>query len=60
MPALVEKLKFLIENPKARLVMGQEGRRVVEKRFNIQQLNKDLIKIYALTLSKPEPSRDGR
>lgn len=44
--ALAEKLSYLIENPEVWPAMGRAGREYVEERYNIKQLNEQLIEIY--------------
>ncbi len=43
---LVEKLRYLIENPDCWLEMGQAGRTYVENHFDLNKLNDRLIDIY--------------
>ncbi|HNQ20060.1 MAG TPA: glycosyltransferase [Bacteroidales bacterium] len=44
--ALVEKLEYLIEHPEIWPAMGRCGREFIEKKYNIQDLNNQLVKIY--------------
>lgn len=44
--ALVEKLGYLIEHPEIWPAMGKCGREFVEKKYNIQELNNQLVRIY--------------
>lgn len=44
--ALVERLRFLIENQQLWPEMGRAGRRFVEERFDLQKLNRRLTRIY--------------
>lgn len=44
--ALVEKLEYLIEHPEIWPAMGKCGREFVEKKYNIQELNNQLVRIY--------------
>lgn len=44
--ALAEKLKYLVQNPELWEKMGAAGREYVEKHYNIQRLNGDLVDIY--------------
>jgi len=48
--AIAERLTFLIENSKLWPKIGRAGRRFVEGKFNIEQLNKDLEEMYKLCL----------
>lgn len=41
-----DKLLYLIQNPKKRKIMGLQGRRFVQQRYEIGQLNKQLIQLY--------------
>lgn len=43
---LAKKLEFLIKDRGSWEGMGRNGRETVEKRFNLQSLNKELVKIY--------------
>jgi len=43
--ALAEKLEYLIKNPEIWPEMGRYGRRFVEEHYNINQLNRTLVKI---------------
>lgn len=49
--ALVEKLKFLIENPQIWPKMGRTGRRFMEENFDIDKLNGELVQIYKRLLA---------
>ncbi len=44
--ALAEKLEYLINHPQIWSKMGRIGRKFVEKRYDINRLNKQLISIY--------------
>ena len=44
--ALAEKIGYLLENPEIWTQMGQYGRKFVEDRYDIKQLNKQLVEIY--------------
>lgn len=44
--ALAEKLSYLVENPQIWAEMGRHGRVFVEERYNIEQLNEQLVEIY--------------
>ena len=44
--ALVERLEFLIHNPQERITMGASGRKFVEDRYDIEELNAELMEIY--------------
>jgi colanic acid/amylovoran biosynthesis glycosyltransferase len=54
--ALKEKLETLIERPEVRFAMGQNGRKLVEEQYDIDQLNERLVNIYQ-ELLKVEPPR---
>jgi colanic acid/amylovoran biosynthesis glycosyltransferase len=41
--ALASRLTYLCEHPNSWLHMGQEGRKIVESRFNIELSNRDLV-----------------
>lgn len=43
---MVEKLEYLIENPKIGAAMGKEGREKIESLFDIKKLNRRLVEIY--------------
>jgi colanic acid/amylovoran biosynthesis glycosyltransferase len=47
--ALAAGLLRLIEHPQEWSRMGREGRKTVEKRFNIESLTRDLVKLYEVT-----------
>jgi colanic acid/amylovoran biosynthesis glycosyltransferase len=49
--ALAEKLGYLIEHPEIWPQMGQAGRAAVEKHFDMQKLNDELVEIYQQLLS---------
>jgi len=44
--AIAEKIKYLIEHPEIWPQMGRCGREFVEKKYNIKELNNQLVKIY--------------
>ena len=44
--ALAEKLRYLIQNPQLWPHMGRAGREFVEKKYDIKNLNKQLVDIY--------------
>lgn len=43
---LVDRLKYLIERPELRSVMGSKGREFVEEHYDIDRLNERLIVVY--------------
>jgi colanic acid/amylovoran biosynthesis glycosyltransferase len=49
---LVEKIAYLIANPKIARRLGAEGRNFMEKKFDIRKLNRQLGAIYETLLSK--------
>ena len=42
--ALAEKMRFFVENPKLITAMGHESRKIAEKKFDINRINKQIIK----------------
>jgi colanic acid/amylovoran biosynthesis glycosyltransferase len=44
--ALAEKLRYLVTNPEGWATMGRQGRAYVEERYNIEQLNEQLVELY--------------
>ncbi len=52
--ALAEKIEFLVTHPECWVTMGAAGREFVEKNYEINQLNGQLLKIYEDLLSKPD------
>ena len=44
--ALAEKIDYLVENPEIWRQIGQHGRKFVEERYDIKQLNKQLVEMY--------------
>ena len=44
--AIAEKLRYLIDHPETWLTMGEAGRKRVETKYNMEQLNHDRITIY--------------
>lgn len=49
--ALAEKLNYLIENPQVWIEMGSSGRAYVEKHYNSEKLNDQLVEIYQQVLA---------
>jgi len=43
---IVEKIEYLINNPKICLSMGKNGRKFIEEKYNVRDLNIRLVKIY--------------
>lgn len=54
--ALTEKLQYLIEHPEAHAAMGQAGRAFIEKHYNIDKLNNDLVLAYQTLLDSADPT----
>lgn len=50
--ALAEKLFYLIEHPELWPAMGRAGRKFVEQRYDIKQLNKELVELYRAVIAK--------
>jgi colanic acid/amylovoran biosynthesis glycosyltransferase len=50
--ALASRLTYLIEHPESWPRMGRAGRTIVESRFNIEALNRDLLQIYEHAILK--------
>lgn len=50
--ALAEKLLYLIEHPELWPAMGRAGRKFVEQRYDIKQLNKELVELYRRVITK--------
>jgi colanic acid/amylovoran biosynthesis glycosyltransferase len=50
--ALVARLEYLIQHPEIWQEIGRNGRRFVEERFNIRQLNERLVEIYHALLTE--------
>ena len=44
--ALAERMEYLIERPQLWSEMGRYGRKHIEKNYNIDQLNSQLVEIY--------------
>jgi colanic acid/amylovoran biosynthesis glycosyltransferase len=49
---LEERIRRLLENPRARLAMGSKGREIAERDFNIDRLNDRLVEIYTELLAR--------
>ena len=43
---LAEAIKFLINHPKKRILMGKEGRRLAEKEYKIEKIIQNHLDIY--------------
>lgn len=50
--ALAEKLEYLVTHPQIWLKVGRAGRKFVEKRYDSDRLNKQLVKIYQELLNQ--------
>lgn len=50
--ALAERIKYLIDHPESWRVMGRTGRDKVEKEFNIDLLNDELVDLYYQTATQ--------
>ena len=48
-PLLAERLGFLIRHPETWPQMGRAGRKFVEERYDIHQLNRRLVELYEET-----------
>jgi colanic acid/amylovoran biosynthesis glycosyltransferase len=57
---LADRLQYLIEHPHARYRMGQAGRAVVKREFDIEKSNDRLLEIYNGLVPEPAPSVDSR
>lgn len=55
--ALAKKLEYLIEHPELWSDMGRYGRKIIGKRYNVNKLNQQLVKIYNSLLSGDEYNR---
>jgi len=49
---LANRLLYLVENPRAWPAMGDTGRRIVEAQFDIDALNRDLLRLYNDVISQ--------
>ncbi len=50
--AIADKVNYLIEHPEIWSDMGQAGRKRVETKYNMEQLNDELVTIYQQVLNK--------
>lgn len=55
--ALADKIEYLIEHPERWPDIGREGRKYVEKNFDINKLNDRLVQLYQLLLDGRENKR---
>ena len=46
--SLIEKMKYLIENPEKIEEMAKNGRRIVEQKFDVKKVNAKVIKVMGL------------
>lgn len=44
---IADKIEYLITNPEISIRMGEEGRKLIEKSYDIERLNKKLIQIFS-------------
>ncbi|HEY6166406.1 MAG TPA: glycosyltransferase, partial [Verrucomicrobiae bacterium] len=56
--ALVERLGFLASHPETWPAMGRAGRKFVEGRYNVRDLNRQLVEIYNEAIN--DYARSGR
>lgn len=57
--ALAEKLSYLLAHPQSWAEMGRVGRAYVEKHYDIDKLNDQLVEIYSVALKSNELGRNG-
>lgn len=50
--ALAQALDYVLENPQECSVIGREGRKLVEEKFNIKRQNQELLQIYKSQLER--------
>jgi colanic acid/amylovoran biosynthesis glycosyltransferase len=55
--ALADRLGYLIEHPETWAAMGRQGRAFVERRYDMRQLNQDLLAIYARAIETFQRSK---
>ena len=53
---LASRLLYLVQNPQAWPAMGEKGRRIVEANFDIDILNRDLLRLYENVISQFQSS----
>ena len=53
--AIAKKLHYLIDHPETWLAMGKAGRKRVETKYNMEQLNRNLITIYENVVESNNP-----
>ena len=49
---LADRLLYLIENPRQWPAMGERGRKIIEAQFDIDALNRDLLRLYDGAISR--------
>ncbi|AKG24002.1 glycosyltransferase [Calothrix sp. 336/3] len=52
--AIADRLMYLIQHPEKCQEMGKNGRKHVEKYFEIEKLNDELVRIYQQLINQPE------
>jgi len=49
---IVEKIIYLLDNPKIKIQMGSSGREIIESRFTIDKMGNEFVKQYENVISK--------